>query len=139
PRVVGGERLEPAKYLKSLDGLSLGQIGGAQEHAGIERLRLPRDEALQILHSRLNRTGLEVQLREQDYGIGEVGGNRGCLFQLGLGLLDVASQELGQRELLMRRGVARLELEHFLEILDRLVGFALGQMHAPLQELPLEV
>ena len=100
---------------------------------------MPGDEALQVLDGRLHRTRLEVQLGEGEDGLGEVGGNRGCLLQLGLGLLNVPRLEQSQRELVMRRSVARLELQHFLKILNSLVGFALGQVHTPLQELPLEV
>jgi hypothetical protein len=68
-------------------------------------LRLPRDEALQVLDGRLHRTRPQVQLGQREHSLGEIGGNRGGLFQLGFGLLDVSGLELSHRELVMRRGV----------------------------------
>jgi hypothetical protein len=70
---LGGERLESEKCFDGLDGLTLGQIGGAEEHVGLERLRRPRDEALQVLDGGLDRTSLETRLGQEEDNLGEVG------------------------------------------------------------------
>ena len=54
-------------------------------------------------------------------------------------MLDVPGLELGEGELVVGRGVPGFDLQHLLEVLDRLGGLALGQAHPPLEELPVEI
>ena len=53
--------------------------------------------------------------------------------------MRISGHELGQPELVVGRCVPGLELQHLLEVLDRLGGLPLGQTHTPMQKQPVEI
>jgi len=99
---------------------------------------LLRGERFQRLDRGLERAGLEIQFGEPERGRREgwVDGRR--FPQSHASLTVVSDLQLGQSELVVRRGESRLQPQDALEILDGLGYAPLSQIHPPPEELSLE-
>ena len=82
---------------------------------------------------------LDVQFRLQKRRVDEVRVRGGRLFQLHLGLLEVSSLEICQRQLIVGLREPRLELHDPLKVLDRRGRLALREMHSSTQQKSVEI
>src|SRR5439155_19751243 len=96
-------------------------------------------QLLEVFDDRIGGPASQVELREQQPRFGEIRSRDRRLVQLALRLSGIASLQESQRELIASRSELRIDLQHPLEFLDRGVGFPFGEMHAPAQQVAVDV